>query len=70
MKKIVIASALLMVLTGCNTLRGVGEDLQALGRWTSSSADKGVPSIGGSDKIAPVEDSYSYPGDVDSNYSR
>ncbi len=78
MKKVIIASALLLALTGCNTTRGFGEDLQAAGSWLSSSAEKtqnysssssasaSSPSV--ASRFTPVEDSYSYPGDVKGKY--
>lgn len=76
MKKIIIAATLLMALTGCNTTRGFGEDLQAAGSWLSSSADKtqnytsssasSAPSA--SSRLKPVEDSYTYPGDINARY--
>ena len=78
MKKIIIASALFLALTGCNTFRGIGEDMQSVGRWTSSSAEKTSSSLDGSgpsrssnsvsSKITPIEDSYTYPGDRDTKY--
>jgi|GEM_PF-2161471 len=65
MKNIIIASALLLALSACNTTRGFGEDLQAAGSWMSSTAEKTQnPSTSrntASARIRPVEDSYSYP---------
>ena len=41
MKKILVASMLLaFVLTGCNTVKGVGKDVSKAGDAVSNSADK------------------------------
>jgi predicted small secreted protein len=59
MNKLVVATIMIMALTGCNTFRGVGEDLQGAGRWMSSTADS--TSNNSSKKLRPVEDNHNYP---------
>ena len=39
----ILASAVLSLLAGCNTMEGVGQDVQAGGRAVERAADKANP---------------------------
>lgn len=39
MRKIAILMGAVMILAGCNTVRGIGQDVQSVGRTVSDTAD-------------------------------
>ncbi|WP_269914276.1 entericidin A/B family lipoprotein [Acinetobacter sp. HY1485] len=46
MKKVVFASiAVALILTGCNTFRGIGQDVSGAGHAVSHTADKAQQKI-------------------------
>jgi predicted small secreted protein len=39
-KRILIALSFSILLSACNTVQGVGEDIKGAGEWTADSAEK------------------------------
>lgn len=40
MKKIILLASILSLLSACNTIEGLGQDVRGAGEWTSESAQK------------------------------
>ena len=53
--KLALAGAALMAFTGCNTVQGIGKDVQSAGKGIESGADSVRDTLSGNDKKKELE---------------